>query len=242
MSRGSAGGVIRTLRVLALVAGALLAGSGVPQAQATGKLEGRIRNQAGAPIASAQVRIEGTAFWAVAESRGYYFINNIPAGSIGVIARFVGFRPVGTTGLRILAGQTVTQDFALESLAVDIGEIEVMAAVNALVPRDAVTTKQTINGDYAEQLPADRIQNLIALQPGVVISRDGTRAFSHTSTRFIAAGPERQVSNRVSASSASRSRAAGLPGRTPDRLAAPTARPAPGTGGCRPVRFSDHRA
>ncbi|HWB37425.1 MAG TPA: carboxypeptidase regulatory-like domain-containing protein, partial [Rugosimonospora sp.] len=48
-------------------------------AQSTGKLEGRIRDQAGAPIASAQVRIEGTAFGAVADSRGYYFINNVPA-------------------------------------------------------------------------------------------------------------------------------------------------------------------
>jgi hypothetical protein len=175
MGGGSAGGVIRTLRVLSLVVGALLAGSGVLQAQATGKLEGRIRDPTGAPIASAQVRIEGTAFGAVADSRGYYFINNTPAGSIDVIARFVGFRPVRTTGLRVLAGQTVTQDFALEQQAVDIGEIEVTAAVNALVPRDAVTTKQTITGDYAEKLPVDRIQNVIALQPGVVISREDAR-------------------------------------------------------------------
>jgi outer membrane receptor for ferrienterochelin and colicin len=173
MSSGSAGGVIRTLCVPSLVAGALLAGSGVLQAQATGKLEGRIRDPTGAPIASAQVRIEGTAFGAAADNRGYYFINNIPAGSIDVTARFVGFKPVRTTGLRIVAGQTVTQDFALEPQAVDIGEIEVTAAVNALVPRDAVTTKQTITGDYAEKLPVDRIQNVIALQPGVVISRDG---------------------------------------------------------------------
>ena len=61
----------------------------------------------------------------------------------------------------------------MEQQAVDIGEIEVTAAVNALVPRDAVTTKQTINGEFAEKLPVDRITDVIALQPGVVVNRNG---------------------------------------------------------------------
>jgi len=173
MRESSVGAFARSALWIALAAVALLAGAKSLQAQATGKLEGRIRDQAGAPIASAQVRIEGTAFGAVADSRGYYFLNNVPAGSVDVTAQFVGYKPVRITGLRISAGQTVTQDFALEQQAVDIGEIEVTAAVNALVPRDAVTTKQTITGDYAEKLPVDRIQNVIALQPGVVISRNG---------------------------------------------------------------------
>jgi outer membrane receptor for ferrienterochelin and colicin len=173
MRESSVGAFARRARWIALAAVAVLAGAGTLQAQATGKLEGRIRDQAGAPIASAQVRVEGTAFGAVADARGYYFINNIPAGSIDVTAQFVGYKPVRITGVRIPAGQTVTQDFALEQQAVDIGEIEVTAAVNALVPRDAVTTKQTITGEYAEKLPVDRINNVIALQPGVVINRNG---------------------------------------------------------------------
>jgi Carboxypeptidase regulatory-like domain/TonB-dependent Receptor Plug Domain len=172
MRESSVGAFARSAMWIACAAAALVTGAGPLLAQA-GKLEGRIRDQAGAPIASAQVRIEGTAFGAVADSRGYYFINNIPAGSIDVTAQFVGYKPVRVTGVRIPAGQTVTQDFALEQQAVDIGEIEVTAAVNALVPRDAVTTKQTITGEYAEKLPVDRIQNVIALQPGVVISRNG---------------------------------------------------------------------
>jgi Carboxypeptidase regulatory-like domain/TonB-dependent Receptor Plug Domain len=173
MRESGVGAFARVARWVALAAVALLAGAGSLLAQSTGKLEGRIRDQAGAPIPSAQVRIEGTAFGAVADSRGYYFINNIPAGSVDLTAQFVGYKPVRVTGLRITAGQTITQDFALEQQAVDIGEIEVTAAVNALVPRDAVTTKQTINGEYTEKLPVDRITNVIALQPGVVVNRNG---------------------------------------------------------------------
>jgi hypothetical protein len=173
MRESSVGAFARSARWFALAAVALLVGVGSLAAQSTGKLEGRIRDQAGAPIASAQVRIEGTAFGAVADSRGYYFINNVPAGSVDVVAQFVGYKPVKTTGVRISAGQTITQDFALEQQAVDIGEIEVTAAVNALVPRDAVTTKQNISGEYTEKLPVDRITNVIALQPGVVLNRNG---------------------------------------------------------------------
>jgi hypothetical protein len=49
----------------------------------------------------------------------------------------------------------------------------VVAGKNELVPRDAVTTKQTTSGDYAEKLPVDRVVNVLALQPGVVASPSG---------------------------------------------------------------------
>ena len=173
MKESCVGAFARAARWIALAAVALVVGAGTLHAQATGKLEGRIRDQAGAPVPGAQVRIEGTAFGAVANNQGYYFLNNVPAGSVDLTATFVGYKPVRVTGLRVLSGQTVTQDFALEQQAVDIGEIEVTAAVNALVPRDAVTTKQSIDGGYTEKLPVDRIANVIALQPGVVVNRNG---------------------------------------------------------------------
>ena len=175
-SRGSAGlaRLGEAWRLLIPVAAALLLclAPASAAAQSTGKLEGRIRDQAGAPVAGAQVRVEGSAYGAVADNRGYYFINGLPAGSIDLVAAFVGYRPVRVTGLRILAGQTITQDFSLEQQAVDIGELEVTAE-NPLVPRDAVTTKQVISGDYTAALPVDRIANVLALQPGVVQGPNG---------------------------------------------------------------------
>jgi outer membrane receptor for ferrienterochelin and colicin len=173
MKESCVGAFARGARWIAVAAVALFVSATTLHAQATGKLEGRVRDQAGAPIAGAQVRIEGTAFGAVADARGYYFINNVPAGSIDLIGQFVGYKPVRVTGLRILSGQTITQDFALEQTAVELTEISVQAAVNALVPRDAVTTKQVINGEYTEKLPVDRIGDVIALQPGVVVNRNG---------------------------------------------------------------------
>ncbi len=109
-----------------------------------GTITGHVLDQAGAPIQAAQIRIDGTAFGAVADSSGAYRIANVPTGTMDLTASFVGFKPIRAVGLRLRNGATVVQDFTLEAQAIDIGEIAVTSAVNSLVPRDAVTTRQPV--------------------------------------------------------------------------------------------------
>jgi hypothetical protein len=160
--------VARRLAVLAAVALGLGAGSLSAQTS-TGKIEGRVRDNNGTPLQSAQVTIDGTAFSALTNAQGYWFINNVPASTITLGARLIGYRGTVVNGLKILAGQTVTQDFQLEPSAVEIAPI-VADASNALVPRDEVATKQRIDGRFTEQLPVDQVSQVLALQPGVVAS------------------------------------------------------------------------
>jgi outer membrane receptor protein involved in Fe transport len=163
----------RVARLFALAAVALGASAAALHAQATGKIEGRVRDQAGAPIANAQVTIVGTAFGALTNNQGYYFFNNVPVGTATVRAAFVGYKSAEAQGVRVLAGATVTQDIQIEQTPFQVDEITVTAAATPLVPRDEVTTKQRIDGDYAQALPADRLNNILALQPGVVASPGG---------------------------------------------------------------------
>ena len=164
----------RVTRSIALAAVALIVGASALSAQAaTGKLEGKVRDQQGAPIANAQVIIVGTRFGAQTNADGYYFINLIPAGTISLEVSFIGYKKTRVTDIRIPSGQTITADVTLESTPVEVTEITVVAAQNELVPRDAVTTKQNVEGDYADNLPVDRIVNVLALQPGVVASTGG---------------------------------------------------------------------
>ena len=114
----------------------------------------------------------GTAFATVTSPRGYYFFNNIPAGTVVIRAAALGYRRVEIQGLLVRADQTVTQDFVLEPAPLQLEDI-VIQAQNPLVPRDAVTTKQTISGQFTEQLPVDFIRDFLALQPGVVTSNRG---------------------------------------------------------------------
>ena len=159
----------RVARVIAYAAVALGFGAGSLLAQgSTGKIEGRVRDQAGAPIANAQVYIVGTAFNALTNPQGYYFINNVPASTVAVRAAFIGYKSTQVEGVKVLAGQTITVDVQLEQTAVEIQEITVVTQTQPLVPRDEVASKQRIDGQFTEKLPVDRINSVLALQPGVV--------------------------------------------------------------------------
>ena len=129
----------RVTRACALAAVALGLGASALVAQATGKVEGRVRDEAGAPIANAQVTVVGTAFSALSNAQGYYFMNNVPAGTYSMRAAFIGYRAVRTDGVRVLAGQTAANDFALTASTVVIEDI-VVTSDQPLVPRDEVTT------------------------------------------------------------------------------------------------------
>ncbi len=164
----------RAARYLALTAVVLATGASTLFAQtSTGKIEGKVRDQQGAPIANVQVIIIGSRFGAQTNADGYYFINLVPAGTVTLQAAFIGYKRTQVTDLRVLSGQTITADITMESTPVEVTEITVVAAQNELVPRDAVTTKQNLQGNYTDKLPVDRIANALALQPGVVASTGG---------------------------------------------------------------------
>jgi hypothetical protein len=178
----------RCLKALArtsflLVTLATAAGVAALSAQATGKVEGTVKDPQNTPIANATVSIVGTAYTAHTNPQGYYFFNNIPAGLISVRAAYVGYKPKEYAGVRVVSGQTITQDFQLEQTAVALQDIEVLAAQNPLVPRDQVATRQAITGDFAKKLPVDRMSALFALQPGVVASTGSSPSLSVRGSR-----------------------------------------------------------
>ena len=173
MEQNGVSAFARVARFIALAAVAVGIGAASLHAQAsTGKIEGRVRDQAGAPLQSAQVVVEGTAFSALTNAQGYYFINNIPAGTITLVSRFVGYKGTRVAGLKVPSGQTITQDIQLESSPVVLDVVTTVAATNELVPRDEVTTKQRITGDFSERLPVDRIDQVLRLQPGVTVDNN----------------------------------------------------------------------
>ena len=177
----------RAARRFALAAVALGFGAGSLLAQgSTGKIEGRVRDQAGAPIANAQVFIVGTAFNALTNPQGYYFINNVPAGTYSVRAAFIGYKSTQVDGVKVLAGQTITVDIQLEQTAVQIQEITVVTQTQPLVPRDEVTSKQRLDGEVVSQAagrPAQQRAGAAAGRRGQPDHQPALRSAAAASTR-----------------------------------------------------------
>ena len=161
------------LAAMAVVAMAVF-GVGSALAQGTtGKIEGTVKDSAGAPIAGAQVSIVGSSFRAVTDDKGYYFMNNVSAGVVTVRAQFIGFVPSEVRGVRVLADQTITVNPLLAAHAVTLQDINVVENQNPIVPRDQVTSKPTIQGSEIAALPVDAVSQVLRLQPGVVESNRG---------------------------------------------------------------------
>jgi hypothetical protein len=158
---------------LVLLAAALSPVRWASAQQTTGKIQGSVTNQAGEAVAKAQVIVVGTAFGAVTDDKGYYFINNIPAGTYTFRAQFIGYAPSELSGARVIGSQTITFDFKMLPSAVVVGGINVVAAANPIVPRDNVTSKSTVSGDLISSLPVSDTRAVITLQPGVVESGKG---------------------------------------------------------------------
>jgi hypothetical protein len=146
----------------------LFAASSLAAQGTTGKIEGTVTDPQGAPVANAQVTIVGTSFGALTSDKGYYFINNVPVGTHTLRARFIGYTPAEVPGVRVLGGQTITQNIKLTPSAVAIGPVTVEAAANPLVPRDQVTSKTILVSGLVRSLPLDDVRQLLQLAPGVV--------------------------------------------------------------------------
>jgi outer membrane receptor for ferrienterochelin and colicin len=138
--------------------------------ETTGKIEGTVADDAGLPIANAQVFVLGTSFGAVSSARGYYFINNVPVGSYVVRAQVIGYAPAEVRNVRVLGSQTMTVDIKMQSSAVMLTGVTITAQATPLVPRDQVTSKAIVAGDLVDRLPIDDVRSIIALTPGVVES------------------------------------------------------------------------
>ena len=162
----------RVARVLAAAALLAFGATELGAQGATGKIQGTVIDPTGQPVANAQVFILGTAFAALTNETGFYFFNNVPAGTYDLRAQFIGYQPAEVRGIRVLADQTLTVNFGLSG-AVAIEAITITAAETPIVPRDQVSSRAITTGDNIDQLPVDDVANVIDLQPGVVQGTQG---------------------------------------------------------------------
>ena len=115
-------------------------------AQQGGRIVGRVLDAGtGAGIVGAQVQVVGTTLGAVAGVDGRFAVLNVPAGTVTLQARRIGFQPKAVTGLQLAAGEAVEQDISLAAATVELEAVRVTAAAERGTTSEALDRQRTAN-------------------------------------------------------------------------------------------------
>lgn len=95
---------------------------------AVGAIAGVVRDERGEPIARARVAIEALAVQTFTDSAGRFVLAGLPASTVSVVFRFLGYRPAVAT-LAVPTGQTLNLGISLVPLAEELTAVVVQAAI-----------------------------------------------------------------------------------------------------------------
>ena len=120
----------------------------------TGRITGHVRDQAGAPVANAQVFVVGTALHALTDRSGSYTIAEVAEGPVQLRVATVGYKPVQTS-VSVRAGRTIVHDFVLEASPLQMSEVTVTDADAAASPTQ--TSKRRVEEQSKVENRAGRV-------------------------------------------------------------------------------------
>lgn len=138
-------------------------------AQTTGKVAGVVTDsETGEALVGVNVYLDGTSLGSASDEDGYFVILGVGAGSYTIVAEYVGYNKMTVEGMRVSAGVTTNQDFAMSSTALQLEDV-VIYAQRDLIQKNVTSSVSVMEAGDIQQLPIRGITNLIALQPSVVV-------------------------------------------------------------------------
>ncbi|MDH7603875.1 MAG: TonB-dependent receptor [Melioribacter sp.] len=133
----------------------------------TGKIAGKISDKStGEPLIGANVIITGTSLGAATDVNGHYTILDIPPGIYSIQISYIGYRKLTINDVRVFIDQTTRIDAALESEAIELGAM-IIVAERKLIKPDVATSVVAISEKEVQELPINSVAGVIGLQAGV---------------------------------------------------------------------------
>ncbi len=123
----------------------------------TGRITGRIVDAAtGQGLAAAGVQVVGTTLGAQSGVDGRFAIVRVPAGTITLQVRRIGYGPKTVTGIILPANGVVEQDVSLSAATIQLSAVSVTASQEKGTVNDALNQQRTatnvVNAITAEQI------------------------------------------------------------------------------------------
>ncbi len=139
--------------------------------QTTGKIAGQVFDkQNKEPLAGANVFIEGANFGASTDLEGSFFILNLPPGTYTVSVQMIGYKAMQIENLRVSTNRTAYIDAGLNEALIE-GEVIVVTADKFASSKDETSSMKSISSEEMDLLPVESVDDVIALQAGVVNGR-----------------------------------------------------------------------
>ncbi len=133
---------------------------------ANGKIRGTVRDDATRQaLPGANIVLVGTTLGAMADAGGNYTILNVPPGVYRLQASSVGYRRVVIENVSVNLDQTVEQNFALPSEAVEVSEV-LISAERRVVDKNRTSTKSTVTSEEIMNLPMVSAIEVLNTTPG----------------------------------------------------------------------------
>ena len=155
-----------------------------------GAIRGRVADTSGTPVADAVVWVEATALRAMTNAGGEYLISAVPAGSVVVRVRRIGYVDAAPSArVTVVDGQTAQHDFTLRSVANTLARIVVgsrathTAADELAVPVDVFTPQE-----IRSQGTTETAQILAQLVPSINFPRQSVSDASEIVRPFTMRG------------------------------------------------------
>ncbi len=166
MKRPTIGSALRSVTVVCPLVSWLAVAQASAQEQGT--ITGRITGDAGAPLASAQVVVEGTNLDARSDPDGSYRISGVPAGAAVVRVKRLGYS-ARAQAVIVPAEGTVTADFQLQVTAVALEGI-VVVGYGTQQKVNLTGAVGAVSGAELAKLPVPTVsQALQGLSPGLEV-------------------------------------------------------------------------
>ncbi|PID91825.1 MAG: hypothetical protein CSA96_06390 [Bacteroidetes bacterium] len=149
-------------------------------AQRNGEVRGHIYDEAGEPVAYANVQLMGTSRGTISDDKGFYSITQVPPGKHMLAVTFVGYSDT-TASVQVEAGKVSVSDFRLILISIQGEEVTVTAmargqakAINTQIA--ARNIKNVVSEQKIRELPDANAAEALARLPGVSIERSGGEA------------------------------------------------------------------
>jgi outer membrane receptor protein involved in Fe transport len=137
-------------------------------AATTGKIIGKVKDgESNDALPGVNLVLSGTIIGAATDSKGQYFIINIPPGIYSLEATMMGYKKVTVANIQVNMDRSTTVDIDMEPIVLVGSEVSVVAERD-IVALDVSSSQQNISGSAVIEVPAIKnIEEFLNMQAGI---------------------------------------------------------------------------